>query len=148
MDWSGDQEIVYKAGVQLYVNAKNEVEVLNGTSSTVPTDPAFRARWCKPWTRLSSHHGGYQLTAALPEAFSTDSHLILLGDSASSPVVAGLQASEIFTVVVDSKYPGPGKAVVQYAWSPFAVGKDVIYIGAGDAAGLQAGAAALADLLP
>ena len=147
MDWSGDQEIAYEAGVQLYVNAKNEIHVLNATSSAVPTDLSFRARWCKPWTRLSSHHGGYQLAAALPEAFSTDSHLILLGDNASSPIVAGLQASEIFPLVVDGKYPGPGKAVVQYAWSPFAVGKDVIYVGAGDAAGLQAGAAALADLL-
>jgi hypothetical protein len=36
---------------------------------------------------------------------------------------------------------GPGKALVQYAWSPFAVEKDVIAIGASDRAGLQAGIA-------
>ena len=102
--------------------------------------------WAKPWSRLTSHVGGYQLPPQLPEAYTTDSHLILLGDSGSGFAVAALQASELLPQVVDRKYPGPGKALVSFAWSPFAVEKDVILVGASDAAGLRAGVRKLLEI--
>ena len=61
----------------------------------------------------------------------------------SAPLVAALQASELLPQLADAKYPGPGKALIEYAWSPFAVEKDVIFIGASDEAGLNAGIAQL-----
>jgi len=53
--------------------------------------------------------------------------------------VAALQASELLTQVADDNYPGPGKALVSFAWSPFALEKNVILIGASDDAGIKAG---------
>ena len=48
--------------------------------------------------------------------------------------------------MADAQYPGPGKALVSYAWSPFGLDKDVILIGASDEAGVRAGADALAAM--
>jgi hypothetical protein len=74
-----------------------------------------------------------------------DSHLILLGDSEASELVAALQASELLPQVVDPRYPGPGKALVSFAWSPFARERNVILIGASDMAGITAGIARLIE---
>jgi hypothetical protein len=59
-----------------------------------------------------------------------------------------LQASDLLLQVVDEQYPGPGKALVSFAWSPFAVEKNALMIGAADEAGLAAGAARLLELAP
>ena len=112
------------------------------------TTAEFRAKWARPWRTLSSHVGAYNLPAQLPEAYTTDSHLILLGDGASNEVIAILQAGELLERIVDAKYPGPGKAIVQYAWSPFKVGKDAIVIGGSDAAGVAAGVERLLSMRP
>ncbi len=138
-----DMETCYEPGVKLYVDAKNQLSVLKGETKAVDTTPEFRTQWARPWTKLVSYVGGNQLPAELPEAYTTDSNLVLFGDSKSGTAVAALQASEILPQVADTKYPGPGKALVQFAWSPFAVGKNVIFIGASDDAGLAAGADAL-----
>ena len=71
---------------------------------------------------------------------------MILGDSTTSELVAALQASELLLQVVDQKYPGPGKALVSFAWSPFALEKNVIFIGATDDAGLKAGVETLAGM--
>ncbi len=142
-----DMETCYEPGVKLYVDAKNQVSVLKGETKAVDTTPEFRARWARPWTRLHSYVGGNQLPPQLPEAYTTESHLVLIGDSKSGSAVAALQASEILLQVADAKYPGPGKALLEFAWSPFAVEKNVIFIGASDEAGLNAGADALAGML-
>jgi hypothetical protein len=146
VDWSGDNERCYEAGCKLFVDEKNNVQVLKGTPTNEKTTPEFRARWSRPWASLTSYVGGYQLPAQLPEAYAVDSHLILLGDSTRSELVAALQASELLLQVVDEKYPGPGKALVSFAWSPFAVEKNVIFIGATDGPGLEAGASKLMEL--
>jgi len=146
--WQGqDIETIYEAGVKIYFDEKKQMTVLNAAATDVKADAAFRAKWCKPWTRLQGNNGGYQLPAGLPEAYKADSHLIVLGDSGSSEIAAILQASEILPQVADAKYPGPGKALVQFAWSPFAVGKNVIFIGANDAEGLKAGADVLIEMV-
>jgi hypothetical protein len=146
LDWQGAHEFAYEAGCKLYVDAKGQLVVLKGELGDAKTTDEFRARWAKPWSRLTSHGGGYQLPPQLPEAYTTDSDLILLGDSGSGFAVAALQASELLPQVVDAKYPGPGKALISFAWSPFAVEKDVILVGASDADGLRAGVRKLLEV--
>lgn len=146
LDWLGPHEFAYEPGCKLYVDDKGQVTVLKGEQSLVETTEAFRKKWGKPWQRLTQHVGGYQLPPELPEAFTTDDHLILLGDSTTGPAVAALQASEVLPQVVDAKYPGPGKALVSFAWSPFAVEKNVILVGASDIDGLRPGVRRLIDV--
>jgi len=148
VDWSGDAEVCYEPGVILYVDEQRQVSVLRGTPTEERTTEEFRARWAKPWTRLTTHVGAFQLPPQLPEAYTTDRHLLLLGDSATSRAVAALQASDLLLQVVDEKYPGPGRALISFAWSPFAVEKNAILIGATDLAGLTAGVAKLLELAP
>jgi hypothetical protein len=148
VDFGGDRELCFEPGVQLYFNAQRQMTVVRGQEKEVRTTAEFRARWAKPWDRLTTHVGGYQLPPQLPEAYTADSHLILLGDSASGTAVAALQASELLPQVADAKYPGPGKALVSFAWSPFAVEKNVILVGGSDAAGLTAGVARLVAMTP
>ena len=83
----------------------------------------------------------------MPEAYSADSHLILLGDSTTGELVRALQASELLPQVADGLYPGPGKSLVSFAWSPFALGKSAILIAATDKAGLEAGARRVGEML-
>jgi hypothetical protein len=146
LDWIGPHEFAYEPGCKLFVNDQRQLVVLKGKQTEVKTTDDFRARWARPWTRLDSHVGGYQLPPSLPEAYTTDSHLILLGDSTTSEAVAALQASELLLQTADAKYPGPGKALVSFAWSPFGLEKNVILIGATDETGLKAGAARLLEL--
>ncbi len=146
VDFSGDQELCFEPGVKLLFDDKRQMTVLRGQPEEVQTTDAFRARWSRPWDRLTTHVGGYQLPPALPEAYSTDHHLILLGDSTCGTAVAALQASEILPQTADDRYPGPGRALVMFAWSPFAVEKNVILVGAADAAGLAAGTAKLVEM--
>jgi hypothetical protein len=134
------------ANYTLYVDAEGQLVVLKGELCDAKTTDEFRTRWAKPWSRLTSHVGGYQLLTQLPEAYTTNSDLILLGDSGSGFAVAALQASELLPQVVDAKYSGPGKALVSFAWSPFAVEKDVILVGASDADGLRAGVRKLLEI--
>ena len=146
-DWLGqDHETCYEPGVKLYVDEQRRVTALNAEGKRVRTTPDFRQRWSRPWTRLHSYVGNYQLPPQLPEAYTTDDHLILLGDSRSGLAVAALQASDQLLQTVDEKYPGPGKALIQFVWSPFAVDNNVVFIGASDGAGLDAGAKRLAQL--
>lgn len=146
LDWLAPHEQAYEPGCTLYVDAKNQLTVLKGELSMVPTTDAFCAKWARPWQRLMHHVGGYQLPPELPEAYSFDGHLILLGDSRSNQAAAVLQASELLPQVADAKYPGPGRALVSFAWSPFAVEKNVILVGASDTEGLRAGVARLVAL--
>jgi hypothetical protein len=141
VDFSGDRELCYEPGVKLYFDEHRQVKVINAEAKEVKTTAEFRKKWAKPWSQLTTHVGAYQLPAQLPEAYTTDAHLIVLGDSKSSLAAVVLQASEILPQTVDTKYPGPGKALVQFAWSPFAVEKNVVFVGAADKEGLSAGIA-------
>jgi len=147
-DYGGDAEQCYAPGVKLYVDEHRRATPINAEMKLERTTPQFKTRWSRPWTRLASHVGAYQLPPQLPEAYTTDHHLILLGDSTGSRGVAALQASELLLELVDNVYPGPGKSLVSFAWSPFAVEKNVILVGATDAAGLEAGVSTLVKLAP
>jgi len=141
-------ETFYEPGCRLYINALKRPFVANGKESLVKTTPEIREHWSRPWNKLGSFVGAFNLIPQLPEAYSVDSHLILLGDSTSGVLVRALQASELLPQVVTEKYPGPGKALVSFAWSPFALEKNAILIGAADTEGLQRGIQALLDLAP
>jgi hypothetical protein len=146
LDWSGDHEIAYLPGCLLYIDANNGIVPLNASSREEKSTPEFRAKWARPWRTLTTHVGGYQFPAQLPEAWTTDAHLILLGDGSTNEAIAILQAGEILPRIVDAKYPGPGKALIQFAWSPFRVGKNAIVVGGSDVVGVAAGADRLLEM--
>jgi hypothetical protein len=141
-----DAETFYEPGCVLFIRDDNQPVLLKGEPVEVQATDEVRQKWSRPWTRLNSFVGTDKLCPQLPEAYSVDSHLILLGDSKSSELVAALQASELLLEVVDNKYPGRGKAIISFAWSPLAVEKNVIVVGASDAAGIEAGIARLTEL--
>lgn len=147
VDFSGDVELCYEPGVQLHVNEQRQITALNAEAKETKTTTEFRTRWAKPWPKLTQHVGAYQLPAQLPEAYTTDSHLIVLGSSTTSHVVAVLQASELLPQIADEKYPGPGGALVSLCWSPFAVEKNAIVLASSDPVGLKASVEALLQLL-
>jgi hypothetical protein len=143
VDFSGDRELCYEAGVEFYIAADRKRTVLNATEKEEKTTPAFRAKWAKPWQRLTTHHGAYQLPAQLPEAYRADSHLVVVGDNLVSQAI---QAAELLPRIVDAKYPGPGRGVVQFAWGPFSPNQHAVLIGANDDKGAEAGIKALLAL--
>jgi len=136
----------YEKGCQLLVGERGRLEVLRGAAEEVKTTGEVRRRWERPWHKLQHHVGGHHLVPQLPEAYRADEHLILIGDSNSSEPVRVLQASELLMQVADKRYPGPGKSLVSFAWSPFAVEKNVILIAATDTKGVEAGVQAVVEL--
>lgn len=150
------REQFYEPGCKFYVQGEADkqgkvrprVVLANGRPEKVRTTDEVRMKWSRPWTRLSSYVGSNILCPQLSEAYRCDAHLVLVGTSESGELVRALQASELLPQLADAKYPGPGKALVEMAWSPFALGRNVLFIGASDAAGAEAGAAALAALAP
>jgi len=139
-------ERFYEAGCRLYVDEQNRQIVVDGEPVEVQATEEVRRRWSRPWVRLSSFVGTDKLCPQLPEAYSVEHHLVLLGDSTQGELIAALQASELLLQVADAKYPGPGKALVSLAWSPFALGKNVILVGAADRVGVEAGVERLVEL--
>jgi hypothetical protein len=131
-------------GCEIYIDADRKWTVVLGEQTEVKATPEARARW----SRLGSFVGASNLNPQLPEAFACDRHLILMGDSTSGELVAALQAGELLPQAADARYPGPGKAPLTFAWSPFALDKNVILIGAPDDAGVRAGIEALLALGP
>ncbi|MFO0877118.1 MAG: hypothetical protein U0840_07060 [Gemmataceae bacterium] len=146
-DYSGDREVCYEPGVKLFIEEGRQVRVLRGVSREEKTTAEVRSRWARPWDRLTTHVGGYQLPPQLPEAWTTSDHLIVLGDSKSSTLVAALQASELSEQVVDARYPGPGKALIQMSCSPFGQDRNVIHLGASDRSGIEAAVKEFRQLL-
>jgi len=140
---AADGEEMYEPGCKIYSDGNEPWKVVHGERTEVKATRQARERWSRPWARLSSYVGGFNLTPQLPEAYACHRHLILLGDSTTSELVAALQASELLTEVADDKYPGPGKALVSFAWSPFGLEKNAIVVGASDPAGIKAGTDAL-----
>ena len=69
--------------------------------------------------------------------------LILLGDPAQNRWLKDINDAQLTPRTLSPSYPGPGRALLQYAWSPFFDGKDVITISAQDSTGVQAGIDAL-----
>jgi hypothetical protein len=147
VDYLADVETCFSAGVKLYFDEQRKMTVIKGQLKEEKTDEQFKAKWAKPWSKLMSHVGAYQLPPQLPEAWTTDSHLILLGDSKTSKAIAIIQASDLLEQVVDSDYPGKGKALISFVWSPLAIEKNAIIIGSSDEEGLNAGVDYLGSMI-
>ncbi|MFW6038927.1 MAG: hypothetical protein ACOC9P_00440 [bacterium] len=131
-------ETFYRAGCELLVQQRGRLKPLNAAKTQVKASESVRATWSRPWKRLRTYTGAHNLVPQLPEAYRVDEHVILLGDSTRSELVRALQASELLPQVVDEKYPGRGKALVQFAWHPFTLGHHAIYLGSVDTEGLNA----------
>jgi len=145
---SSDGEDNYEPGCKLFIDEKWQRQVLRGKATDVKATDEAKRKWSRPWHRLTVYQGGYNLPPQLPEAYFADAHLILLGDSAAGELVAALQASELLLQTVDARYPGSGKALLSFAWSPFALEKNVILIGAADPLGIDRGISQLLELAP
>lgn len=85
--------------------------------------------------------------AALPlrANLPLQANLILLGNRSTNRTIAGLY--DCAYTFLDLKYPGPGGFVVRSLHSPFGDGRNVLFAGGSDLAGVQAATAALRDLL-
>ena len=65
--------------------------------------------------------------------------LMLLGNPAENRWLADINTNQLFRRPYLPNYPGAGRALLQYTWSPFYDGFDVVTIMAQDAEGLRAG---------
>ena len=93
--------------------------------------------------RMRSYGGRFHEMA--PEQF-IDHHVVLLGSEGENVLLEELQESRLFRRPMTASYPGPGRATLALARSPFAFMKDVLCVMAPDEAGLQAGVQQLKSL--
>ncbi len=100
----------------------------------------------KEWDKLANWVGDPSYPPSLPDAFEADDHLMLVGTDKSSTLIQALQRASMLMRVANDYFPGKGRGFVQYAWSPFALEKDVILITGSDAAGVRKAAEKLLSL--
>ena len=62
--------------------------------------------------------------------------IILVGTDASSLLVRALNRGGILERVAVTRYPGKGRGLLAYAWSPFTYGYDVVLVAGSDPAGV------------
>jgi hypothetical protein len=101
----------------------------------------------KPWLRLRVWAGENGYPPTLPDAFEVDENLILVGTDSSSVLIQALQRASILPMLANDYFPGKGRGILEYAWSPFALGKDVILITGSDPSGVRKSAQRLLALL-
>ncbi len=82
----------------------------------------------KSWVKLRVWAGENGYPPTLPDAFEVKENLILVGTDQSSLLIKALQRASILPIVANDYFPGKGKGIVEYAWSPFSLGKDVILV--------------------
>jgi hypothetical protein len=137
-----EQNLFAEPGCQVRCH-QGRWHILNGQPTLQATSDDVKGRWSRPWQRLSSYLGDQFLVPQLPEAYQVDSHLVLLGDG---PLSLALEASELLPRALSPDYPGPGRALIMFAWSPFALERNVIYLAAGDRSGQRRAASHLETL--
>ena len=91
---AADGEEMYEPGCKIYVDGQKRTNVVQGRRTELKATLEARRKWSRPWNRLSSYSGAFNLTPQLPEAYAADQHLILLGDSQNGRRSRLLQASE------------------------------------------------------
>lgn len=101
----------------------------------------------KEWDRLYNWAGANGYPPMPPQAFRVDKDLLLIGTDETSLLVKSLQRSGVLRCLANERYPGKGKGIVQYVWSPFSLGKDVILLTASERQGLSKAVEALLALL-
>lgn len=107
---------------------------------------AEREQQRKEWETLEDWPGGYGCPPSPPDAFEVDHHLVLVGTDKSSTLIQALQRASLLPRVANDYFPGRGRGLLEYAWSPFALGKDVVLVTGTDAQGVRAAMQRLASL--
>lgn len=100
----------------------------------------------KEWERLRIWAGENGYPPTLPDAFEVEDNLILVGTDHSSLLIQALQRASILRRVANDYFPGKGRGLLEYAWSPFALGKDVILVTGSDSQGVEKSARYLLSL--
>jgi len=72
-------------------------------------------------------------------------NLIALGNRSTNKTIGRLY--DLYYTLLDLRYPGPEGYVVRTLHNPFGDGRNVVFVGGSDAAGVKAGAAKLVELL-
>src|SRR5207302_999855 len=57
VDYSGDREVCFEPGVILYFDGRRQATEVRGEVKEVRTTAEFKARWARPWDRLTTHVG-------------------------------------------------------------------------------------------
>jgi hypothetical protein len=99
-----------------------------------------------PWAKLRIWAGENGYPPTLPDAFEVEENLILVGTDSSSVLIKALQRASILPFVANDYFPGKGRGILEYSWSPFALGKDVILVTGSDPAGVRKAARELLTL--
>jgi hypothetical protein len=91
---------------------------------------------------LLNHANRYDLPYP-PTPDGLDAPLLLVGTPGANHLLDEINRQQLLPRLMTTYYPGPGRAMACHLWSPFAPGRHVIALCAGDTAGLRAGIAAL-----
>lgn len=102
----------------------------------------------RPWVKLRIWAGENGYPPTLPDAFEVEDNLILIGTDKSSLLIKALQRASILPRVANEYFPGRGRGLLEYAWSPFALGKDVVLVTGSDVLGVKKSADHFLSLLP
>ncbi|MBS2039143.1 hypothetical protein JST97_29440 [bacterium] len=140
-----EEALLCEPGCTLRFHRDGRWRVVGGRRSLENVTPDLRKEWSVPWRRLG-RFTGHRLQPQTPECWECHHHLVLLGDSSSNVLMGALQASELLPRTAQSDYPGPGRAFISLAWSPFSLGYQAVVVAAGDLQGLEAGRRRLLEL--
>jgi WD40 repeat protein len=82
---------------------------------------------------------GYEFKAYFnwPDGFIVHRDLILVGSPQTNRLLAEIQGKALLYREMADSFPGPGRGVVQYCWTPFSWGHDAVVVGAQDEEGLK-----------
>lgn len=107
-----------------------------------------RERRRNPWEKLRVWAGENGYPPTLPDAFEVKDDLILVGTDRSSTLIQVIQRASILPRVANDYFPGKGRGLLEYAWSPFALERDAILVTGSDPTGVANSAELLLSLTP
>jgi len=105
-----------------------------------------REKLKKPWEKLFQWTGAKGYPPTLPDAYYVPENIIVIGKDQTSKIINILQRSMILMRVTNYYYPGSGRGIIQYAWSPFTLDKDAILITGSDDEGIEKAAKKLISI--
>jgi len=105
-----------------------------------------RKKLKKPWDKLYQWTGTKGYPPTLPDAYYVPENIIVIGKDQTSKIINILQRSMILMRVTNYYYPGSGRGIIQYVWSPFTLDKDAILITGSDDEGIEKAAKKLISI--
>jgi len=119
----------------LYPRVFPAFENRNGKFVFLPEEE--RGKLKKPWEKLVQWTGAKGYPPTLPDAYDVPENIIAVGKDQTNKIVNIFQRSMILMRVTNNYYPGPGRGIIQYVWSPFTLDKDAILITASEDEGIR-----------